>query len=149
MCRGGAFDSLFCPAGRVFVHNDCPVGGGGGGGEGRVFAPFKSWPGGWLWMKLIPALIINVSVNSKPDHPPPGDPQGFAHSSCPWGRVLLLCLARGSALGRVLNKSKSSIILKKSAIFALPLKQMSSSSFRKFMYVIVEVSSATYAPFTL
>ena len=21
---GGAFDSLFCPEGRVFVHNDCP-----------------------------------------------------------------------------------------------------------------------------
>ena len=30
MSRGGAFDSLFCPEGRVFVHNDCP----GGGGEG-------------------------------------------------------------------------------------------------------------------
>ena len=50
---GGAFDSLFCPEGRVFVHNDCP-------GGGRVFAPFKSCPGGlsqgeWLWMKLIPA----------------------------------------------------------------------------------------------
>ena len=26
--RGGAFDSLFCLEGRVFVHNDCP------GGEG-------------------------------------------------------------------------------------------------------------------
>ena len=25
--RGGAFDSLFCPEGRVFLHNDCPVGG--------------------------------------------------------------------------------------------------------------------------
>ena len=60
MSRGGAFDSLFCPEGRVFVHNDCP----GGGrvfvhndcpGGGRVFAPFKSCPGGWFWMKLIPA----------------------------------------------------------------------------------------------
>ena len=56
MSGGGAFDSLFCPEGRVFVHNDslfCP--------RGRVFAPFKSCPGGlspggWLWMKLIPAL---------------------------------------------------------------------------------------------
>ena len=42
---GGAFDSLFCPEGRVFVHNDCP-------GE-RVFDPFKSCPGGdgygWNW----------------------------------------------------------------------------------------------------
>ena len=34
MSRGGAFDSLFW----VFVHNDCP--------RGRVFAPFKSCPGG-------------------------------------------------------------------------------------------------------
>ena len=44
------FDSLLCPEGRVFVHNDCP--------GGRVFAPFKSCPGGrgWFWMKLIPAL---------------------------------------------------------------------------------------------
>ena len=24
---GGAFDSLFCPEGRGFVHNDCPWGG--------------------------------------------------------------------------------------------------------------------------
>ena len=52
MSRGGAFDSLFCPEGRVFVHNDCP--------GGRVFAPFKSCPGGLsqgglFWMKLIPA----------------------------------------------------------------------------------------------
>ena len=34
----------------------------------------------------------------------------------------------------VLNQSKSLIILKKSAIFALSLKQMSSSSFHMFMY---------------
>ena len=33
---GGSFGSLFCPEGRVFVHNDCPGG----------FAPFKSCPGG-------------------------------------------------------------------------------------------------------
>ena len=38
MSRGGAFDSLFCPGGRVFVHNYCP--------GGRVFAPFESCPGG-------------------------------------------------------------------------------------------------------
>ena len=38
MSRGGTFDSLFCPEGRVFVHNDCP--------GGRVFASFKSCPGG-------------------------------------------------------------------------------------------------------
>ena len=46
------FDSLFCPEGRAFVHNDCP--------GGRVFAPFTScpWGGGRLWIKLIPALIV-------------------------------------------------------------------------------------------
>ena len=35
---------------------------------------------------------------------------------------------------RVLNQSKSSIILKKSAIFALSLRQLSSSSFPMFIY---------------
>ena len=43
----------------------------------------------------------------------------------------LLCLARGFARGGVLNQSKSSIILKKSAIFA---KQLSSSSFHMIIY---------------
>ena len=59
---------------------------------------------------------------------PPGDPRGFAHFSCPWGRVFapLFCPGMG-----VLNQSKSSIILKKSAIFA---KQMSSSLFHMFIY---------------
>ena len=42
---GGAFDSLFCPEGRVFVHNDCPGGG--------FLLPSSRVPGGWLWMKLI------------------------------------------------------------------------------------------------
>ena len=42
---------------------------------------------------------------------------------------------RSSVLpGGVLNQSKSSIILKKSAIFALSLKQLSSSSFHMFIY---------------
>ena len=38
MSGGGLFDSLYCLEGRVFVQNDCP--------GGRVFAPFKSCPGG-------------------------------------------------------------------------------------------------------
>ena len=50
-----AFDFLFCPEGRVFVHNDCP--------EGGVLLPSSRvpgvCPGGWLWMKLIPALSNN------------------------------------------------------------------------------------------
>ena len=37
MSRGGAFDSLFCPERRVFVHNDRR--------RGRIFALFKSCPG--------------------------------------------------------------------------------------------------------
>ena len=52
MSRGGAFDSLFCPKGRVFVHNYCP------GGEGFCSlqaVPRGFVPGGWLWIKLIPA----------------------------------------------------------------------------------------------
>ena len=34
-------------------------------------------------------------------------------------------------------------------MFALSLKQMSNSTFHMFIHAIVEVSSATYAPFTL
>ena len=40
MSLGGAFEFLFCPEGRVFVHNDCPGGGG--------FSPFKSCPRGMV-----------------------------------------------------------------------------------------------------
>ena len=48
--------------------------------------------------------------------------------------LLLLCVsALGSAPEGVLNQSKSSIILKNSMIFALSLKQMSSSSFHMFI----------------
>ena len=77
----------------------------------------------------------NVSVNSKPDHPP-GDPQGLAHSSCLWCRVfaLLSCLEVLRSGGEVLNQNKSLIILKKGAIFALSLKQMGSNSFHMFIY---------------
>ena len=60
---------------------------------------------------------------------PPGDLRGFSHSSCPWGRVFApLSCPRVCPGGGVLNQSKSSIILKKSAIFALSLKQMGNSS---------------------
>ena len=70
---------------------------------------------------------INVSVNSKPDH---CDTRGFAHSSCPWGRVFAPLSCPG-----VFNRSRSSIILGENAIFALSLKQMGSSSIHVFMYV--------------
>ena len=65
---------------------------------------------------------------------PPGDPRGFAHSSCPWDRVFAPPSCPGICPRGVLNRSKRSIILKKSAIFALSLKQMSSSSFHMFIY---------------
>ena len=72
----------------------------------------------------VPSLII-----------PPGDPRGFAHSSCPWSQVFLSSVFPGGLPGGgVLNQSKSSIILKKSAIFALSLKQIGSSSFHMFIY---------------
>ena len=71
----------------------------------------------------------NVSVNSKPDHPPPAT-RGDSHILvAPGVGFSLLYLARG-----VLNQNKNSVILKKSAIFALSLKQMSSSSFHMFIY---------------
>ena len=47
-------------------------------------------------------------------------PRGFAHSSCPWGRVSLLRLARGLP-GGILNQSKSSIILRKKTLFLFRL----------------------------
>ena len=78
----------------------------------------------------------NVSVNSKPDHSPPGDPRGFAHSGCPWGRVFAPLSCPGVCPRGVLNQSKSSIILKKSALFALSVKQM-GSSFHIFIYAHV------------
>ena len=36
---------------------------------------------------VAPCDEVDVSVSSKPDPPLPGDPRGFAHSSCLWGRV--------------------------------------------------------------
>ena len=49
MSGGGAFDSLFCPEGRVFVQNDCPR------GEGVCSLQVVS-QGVWFWIKLILAL---------------------------------------------------------------------------------------------
>ena len=72
-------------------------------------------------------FLFNVSVNSKPDHPP-GGPPGDSHILvAPRVGFSLLCLAQ-FARG-VLNQSKSSIILKK-ARFLLCLL----SSFHMFIY---------------
>ena len=67
MSRGGAFDSLFCPEGRVFVHNDCP----GGFCPLRVLSCGLSL-GERFWMKLIAALMCTVAG---PDHNPRGGGQ--------------------------------------------------------------------------
>ena len=77
--------------------------------------------------------VSYVSVNSKPDHPPWATPGDSHILVAPGVGFSLLCLARGSARG-ILNQIKGSIILKKSAIFALSLKQLSSSSFHMFIY---------------
>ena len=58
----------------------------------------------------------NVSVNSKPDHPP-SDPRRFAHSICPFGRAFAPLFCPGAAWEGVLNQSKSSIILKQKRDF--------------------------------
>ena len=66
--------------------------------------------------------------------PPPPPPRDSHILVAPGVGFSLLYLVRGSAQWGVLNQSKSSIILKKSAIFALSLKQMSSNSFYMFIY---------------
>ena len=74
----------------------------------------------------------NVSVNSKPD--PPERPPGIRTFLLPQGSGFRSSVLPGGLLGGVLNQSKSSNILKKSMIFALSLKQLSSSSFHMFIY---------------
>ena len=75
-------------------------------------------------------MCFNIMYQSIPSLTPPGDSHilvapgvGFAPLSC-----------LGVSPQGVLNLSKSLIILKKRAIFALFLKQMGSSSFRMFIY---------------
>ena len=76
-----------------------------------------------------PLFSNNVSVNSKPDHLPLRATPGDSHVLvAPGVGFSLLCLARGSARG-VLNQSKSSIILEKSAILAMSLKQLTFPEF--------------------
>ena len=78
------------------------------------------------------------SIPSLTIPPPLGDPRDLHILVAPGVGFSPLSLARWSARGfaggGVLNQSKSSIILKKSAIFALSLKQLSSSSFHMFIY---------------
>ena len=78
-------------------------------------------------------LLPYVSVNSKPDHSPPGDPREFAHSSCPRGRVFAPLSCPRVCPGGLKSKQKFDNF-EKSAIFALSLKHLSSSSFHMFIY---------------
>ena len=59
--KGGAFDSLFCPKGRVFLHNDCPWGG--------FLLPLNRVPGrgggGGMVLDEIDTCIIIVHLSSK------------------------------------------------------------------------------------
>ena len=75
-----------------------------------------------IMYQSIPSLTIPLAT--------PGDSHILV---APGVGFSLLCLAQGSARG-VLNQSKCLIILKKSSIFHLSLKQLSSSSFHMFIY---------------
>ena len=96
----------------------------------------------FVWFRKGPNFAIlfanDIMYQSVPNLTIPlGDPRGFAHSSCPWGRVFAPSSFPGSAWGSswgVKNQSKSSIIFeKKNAMFDLSLKQMGRSSFHMFI----------------
>ena len=78
----------------------------------------KFRPKMYIMYQSIPSLTIS-----------PGDARGFAHSSCPWGRVFAPLSCPG-----VLNQNENAIILKKSTNFALLFKQRSSSTFDMLIY---------------
>ena len=106
--------------GMRFIYND--------GGLYGAFRVMKFiYNDGGLYRALMYQSIPSLTI-------PPGNPRGFSRSSCPRGVGFSLpCLALGSARG-VLNQSKSSIILEKSAVLAMSLKQLSSSTFHMFIY---------------
>ena len=60
MSRGGDFDSLFCPEGRVFVHNDCPI----GGFCSIQVVSLRFVPGGGMVMDEIDTCIIKKHIRS-------------------------------------------------------------------------------------
>ena len=66
--------------------------------------------------------------------PTPGRPLGISHILVAPGIGFHSFVLPGGLPGGVLNQSKSLTILKKSVIFALSLKQLSSSSFHMFIY---------------
>ena len=83
----------------------------------------------------------------QPDHhlPPPGAPGDSHILVAPGVGFRSSVLPGGLPRGRVLNQSKSSIILKKGATFSL-LKQMGSISFHMFIYARSEQYDLTGGP---
>ena len=81
--------------------------------------------------------FFNVSVNSKHDHPP-GHPRGFAHSSCPWGRVFAPLSCPGVCPGGgAFNQSKSSIILKKARFLLFLLNKWVALFICLYIYLFI------------
>ena len=78
------------------------------------------------------AYRVNVSVNSKPDHPP-GYPREFAHSSCPWGRVFAPLSCPG-----VLNQSRSSIMKKLRFLLCLLNKWVAALFICLYIYTYLQ-----------
>ena len=77
---------------------------------------------------------------------PPSDPRGFAHSSCPRGRVFTPLSCPGVYPGfcpGVLNQSKSSIILKKARFLLCLLNNRVAALF--ICLYMLEASSVTYS----
>ena len=88
----------------------------------------------------------DVSVNSKPDHPP-GQPPEIRTFYLPLGSGFPSSVLSGGLPGGGGIKSKEKFDnFEKSAIFALSLKQMSSSSFHMFKYARSEQYDLTGGP---
>ena len=90
----------------------------------------------WLpWQPL--CYVNNVSVNSKPGHPHWVTPRDSHIPVAQGVGFSLFCFAQGSAWGVCSGGLKSKYKLdnfEKSVIFAVSLKQLSSSSFHMFTY---------------
>ena len=75
MSRGGAFHSLLCPEGSVFVHNDCP----GGGGFLLTSSLVLGFVPGMMVMDELDTCIMYQSIPSLTIPPPPWVIPGDSH----------------------------------------------------------------------
>ena len=85
--------------------------------------------------------IMYQSIPSLTIPPPQGDPRGFAHSSCPWGRVFTPLSCPGVCTGEVLNQNENSIILKKARFLLCHLNKGVTTLF--MCLYVSDVSSVT------